>query len=333
MRLMAGVLAGRPFRSVLTGDPQLVRRPMDRVAEPLRSMGADVELAPGGGPCVAIRGGGLKGIEYRLRVASAQVKSAVLLAGLQASGVTTVVEATPARDHTERLLAFAGAEVDREGSNGTVRTSIRPGPLRAFDLEVPGDLSSAAPLIAAAALVPGSDLLIEGVGLNPTRTGFLRVLQRMGLSVEIDPSEPGGPEPSGHIRVCHGHLAAVEVGSADVPGVIDELPLLGLLATQAEGVTVVRGARELRVKESDRIAGLVAGLRALGAEAEELEDGFAVRGPTPLAGASCDANGDHRLAMTFAVAGLVASGPVSVLGMEFVPDSFPGFRETLEGLR
>lgn len=331
MRLMAGVLAGTGFRATLTGDPQLLRRPMERVAEPLRRMGASVDLSEGGRPPVTVGGGRLRGIRYRLPVASAQVKSAVLLAGLEAEGTTTVLEPVPSRDHTERLLAWLGApfEAGREGDAAAL--SVRAARPEGFALEVPGDLSSAAPLLAAAALVPGSDLVVVGVGLNPTRTGFLRALERMGarLETEIAVREP---EPAGTVRLRHAPLRGIVVEAPEVPLLIDELPLLGLVGTAAEGVTEVRGAGELRVKESDRVAGLVRGLRALGAEAEELPDGFVVRGPTPLRPGSCDSLGDHRLAMAFAVAGLAASGPVRVAGMGSVADSFPGFAEVLRGL-
>jgi 3-phosphoshikimate 1-carboxyvinyltransferase len=332
MRLVSGLLATAAFRSVLTGDRQLLGRPMDRVAEPLRRMGARVKLATGRRAPLSIEGGPLIGIEYRLPVASAQVKSAVLLAGLRASGLTTVVEAVPTRDHTELLLAWAAVPVHRHQAGGELLTTVRRADPAPFDLIVPGDLSSAAPLLAAAALVPGSDLAVRGVGLNPTRASFLHALERMGAWVEVTPST-GGPEPHGDVRVRQAPLRAVGVHPLEVPSIIDELPVLGLLATQAEGVTEVRGASELRVKESDRVAGLVAGLRALGADAQEVEDGFVVRGPTPLLSGRCDARADHRLAMTFAVAGLVASGPVVVEGMDSVADSFPGFLETVEGLR
>lgn len=327
MRLLAGVAAGLPFGCVLTGDRQLLRRPMDRVAEPLRRMGAGVALRPGGLPPVAVRGGSLRGIEYRLPVASAQVKSCVLLAGLRAAGTTAVVETVPTRDHTERLLEAMGAPVGRRP--GWV--SVSPGPLDPIDLAVPGDVSSAAAILAGALLVPGSDVVVEEVGLNPLRTGFLRVLDRMGARVEVV-STSDGVEPVGTVRVRHEPLHGTLVEAAEVPSLIDELPLLAVLATRAEGVTEVRGAAELRVKESDRISGLVAGLRALGARVEELPDGFVVVGPTPLRGGRCDARSDHRLAMAFAVAGLVAEGPVEVVGMEFVADSFPGFEATLRAL-
>lgn len=332
MRLVAGLLATAPFRSVLTGDHQLLGRPMDRVAEPLQRMGARVSLAAGGRAPLSIEGGPLIGIEYRLPVASAQVKSAVLLAGLRASGATTVVEAVPTRDHTERLLAWAGVPIRLHHAGAEILTTVWPADPAPSEVIVPGDLSSAAPLLAAAALVPGSDLAVTAVGLNPTRTGFLRALERMGASVELAPSS-AAPEPVGDVRVRHAPLRGLRVDPVEVPSIIDELPLLGLLATQAEGVTEVRGASELRVKESDRVEGLVAGLRALGADAQEAEDGFVVQGPTPLLGGRCDARADHRLAMTFALAGLVASGTVVVEGMGSVADSFPGFLEVLEGLR
>jgi 3-phosphoshikimate 1-carboxyvinyltransferase len=333
MRLLAGILAGRQGRFELTGHEQLLRRPIERVAAPLRSMGATVRTGPDGRPPLTIEGGSLSGIDYVLPVPSAQVKSALLLAGLRADGETAVTEPVPTRDHTERLLAATGIGLHRSPpSPSGHRITVHPGVPASFDLLVPGDPSSAAARIAAAALVPGSDLLLRGVGLNPTRTGFLEVLERMGNPVSVE-NLSGGTEPGGDLRIRHGLLQGVRIQGQEVPGVIDELPLIGLLATQADGVTEVRGAGELRVKESDRIAGLVAGLRALGAEAEELPDGFVVRGPTRLTGGRCDATTDHRLAMTFSLAGLVATGPVAVDGLEYVDDSFPGFVRILKALR
>jgi 3-phosphoshikimate 1-carboxyvinyltransferase len=330
MRLLAGLLAGHQGRFILTGDDQLLRRPMERVALPLRVMGAAVETGPDGRPPLSIDGGSLTGIEYELPVASAQVKSAVLLAGLRAEGPTTVVEPVPTRDHTERLLAAAGVRLHRSKATGHVR--VHPGRPEALELSVPGDPSSAAVLLAAAAVLPGSDLLLRQVGLNPTRTGFLPVLDRMGNPAVVEDVR-GGIEPAGDLRIRHRPLRGIAVTAGDVPGVIDELPLIALLGTQAEGVTEVRGAGELRVKESDRIVGLVRGLGALGATIDELPDGFVIQGPTPLHGGRCDALTDHRLAMTFTLAGLIASGPVRVDGMEFVDDSFPAFTATLRGLR
>jgi 3-phosphoshikimate 1-carboxyvinyltransferase len=330
MRLACGVLAGSQLDVTLTGDAQLLRRPMERVAEPLRRMGARIDTTDGLPP-VRLHGGSLAGIDYELPVASAQVKSAVLLAGLRARDVTTVVEPIPTRDHTERLLAWLGAPIEIEGSPR--RISIRAAALQAFEASVPGDVSSAAPLLAAAALVPGSSVAVGHVGLNPTRTGFVDLLERMGARVEREASTGRDPEPLGILTVRHAELRAVEISAEEIPNLIDELPLVGVLGAFAEGTTVVRGAAELRVKESDRISGLIAGLRSLGAEAEELPDGFAVTGPTDLEAASVDSAGDHRLAMAFAVAALVANGPLSIEGLDSVADSFPGFVETLELLR
>ncbi len=334
MRLAAGLLAGTPGRrTVLSGDDQLLRRPMTRVAEPLRRMGASVDTTPTGTAPLTVDGAPLRGIEYVLPVASAQVKSAILLAGLQASGATVVVDAVPTRDHTERLLRSMGVPVAvSRSADGRVRTCLSRATPGCLDLVVPGDFSSAAPLIVAAALVPGSDVLLEDIGLNPTRTGLLRVLERMGAAIEVVPSATE-PEPRGSIRVRHTGLQATSVAADEVPTLIDELPLVGLLAAAAEGCTAVRGAAELRAKESDRITGLVAGLRLLGASAEELPDGFEVQGPATLTGGYADALGDHRLAMAFVVAGLIASGPVHVPGPEFVSDSFPEFFATLGRLR
>lgn len=331
MRLASGLLAGAALDVTLTGDPQLLRRPMERVAEPLRRMGARIETADGHPP-IRVRGGSLTGIEYELPVASAQVKSAVLLAGLRAEGRTTVTEPSPTRDHTERLLAWLDAPIEIEDAPAR-RVSIRRGDLRAFEGTVPGDVSSAAPLLAAAAAIPGSAVTIEGVGLNPSRTEFLNVLARMGAEVEIEPGVDSGPEPAGSVTVRHVGLRAVEIDPREVPRLIDELPLLGVLGALADGTTVVRGAGELRVKESDRIGGLIAGLRALGADAEELPDGFSVTGPAALRGNAVDSRGDHRLAMAFAVAALAATAPVAVDGLDRVADSFPGFAQTLESLR
>ena len=333
MRLLCGALAAFPVDLTLTGHPQLLARPMERVAAPLRSMGADVRTDDDGRPPIRLRGGALRGVDYEPPVASAQVKSALLLAGVRATGATTVREPVPTRDHTERLLTAMGVPVHVEAHGGGRRVTVQPGPLRAIELTVPGDFSSAAPLIAAAALVDGSDLTVTSVGLNPTRAGLLSVAARMGASIETVSASRKGDEPAGDVRVRHVPLTAVSVQAGDVPAMVDELPLLGLLATQADGTSEVRGASELRVKESDRIAVLVCGLRALGAHVEELPDGFVVRGPSPLHGGEVDSAGDHRMAMLFAVAGLVATGPVHVRGMESVGDSFPGFLTALEALR
>ncbi|HVB14218.1 MAG TPA: 3-phosphoshikimate 1-carboxyvinyltransferase [Candidatus Dormibacteraeota bacterium] len=333
MRLGAGLVAGLPFTLRLTGHPQLLRRPMERVAEPLRLMGAEVTTASGGCPPLEIRGGHLAGIEFTPPQASAQVKSAVLLAALRASSATTICEPVPTRDHTERLLLAMGARLRITESGAGTSVELEPGPLGPLQLRVPGDTSSAAVIATAAALVPGSEVVLERVAVNPSRLGFFNVLRRMGGRVDLEPRrEDGGPEPVADIRVRYAKLEAFRVEAGEVPSLIDELPLLGLLATAAEGVSEVQGAAELRVKESDRIAGLIAGLRTLGAEAEELEDGFRVRGPVALRGGACDARTDHRLAMTFTLAELISQGPVEVSGAEFVADSFPGFLNLLRVL-
>jgi 3-phosphoshikimate 1-carboxyvinyltransferase len=331
MRLACGLLSGAFLELTLTGDEQLLRRPMERVAEPLRTMGAKIETT-NGNPPIRIRGDLLQGIEYELPVASAQVKSAVLLAGLRAAGVTTVIEPIPTRDHTERLLAWLGAAIEvAEGPPR--RITVRAGNVRAFEATVPGDVSSAAPLLAAAAAIPGSAITVDDVGVNPSRTAFLEVLARMGAEVQVEPLDDPGPEPVGRITLRHAGLRGVEIGEAEVPNLIDEVPLVAVLGALAEGTTVVRGAAELRVKESDRIAGVVTGLRALGADAEERPDGFTITGPSQLGGDSVDARGDHRLAMAFSVAALTADAPVAVDGLDSVADSFPGFIDTLKSLR
>jgi 3-phosphoshikimate 1-carboxyvinyltransferase len=323
MRLLTGVLASFPMTATLTGDPQLMRRPMGRLAEPLRAMGARIELLDEEHPPITIVGtGDLRAIDHVTTVASAQVKSAVLLAGLRADGRTMVREPAPSRDHTERMLGSMGASVGRAHPGAWVE----PGELSAIEMTVPGDPSSAAFLWAAAALVRGSDLVVDGVGLNPTRTGFLRILGRMGGDVRVEPDPDQAGEPVGAVRVRYAPLTATTVDADEIPSTIDELPLVGLLATQAEG------AAELRVKESDRVAGVVRGLRELGADLEEAGDGFVVRGPTPLRGGGVDALADHRLAMTFAVAGLLTPEPVHVEGLAYAGDSFPGFGPLLERL-
>jgi 3-phosphoshikimate 1-carboxyvinyltransferase len=333
MRLLAGILAGASFDTELTGDGQLLARPMERVAAPLRLMGARVELSPEGRPPMRLHPPAeLRGIDYELPVASAQVKSAVLLAGLRANGSTSVIERLPSRDHTERMLAAMGARITVSQSGDLREVSVVGlGALHPFDLDVPGDLSSAAFVIAAAAMVPGSAVTIQNVGLNATRMGFVRVLQSMGADVQVDVISDQ-VEPAGHITVRYAPLQGASVEGAQIPLLIDELPLIGLVATRADGTTTVTGAQELRVKESDRIAGLVQGLRALGADADELADGFVVNGPTTLTGGEVDARDDHRLGMMFSVAALVAGGEVKVLGAESIGDSFPGFFTTMRSL-
>lgn len=332
-RLLAGAVAGRPGPCTFRGDASLSRRPMDRIAEPLRRMGATVELTDGRFPPFTVSGGDLKGIEYELPVASAQVKGAVLLAGLQAVGTTTVVEVHPSRDHTERMLAWLGVGVGT--SDGQVR--LEDGgwlPLPAFDLDVPGDFSSAAFWLVAACLTPGSEVHVEGVGLNPTRTGLLEVLAAMGAAVEIEMADAvsTGGEPVGTIHARFGALGAATVEGDLIPRIIDELPIVALAATQAEGSTVIRDAAELRVKESDRIRSVAEGLRALGASVEELPDGMVITGPTPLRGGRVPARMDHRLALTWAVASMSASDPVIIEGWESTHVSYPGFEGAIARL-
>ena len=334
LRLLPGWLAAQEGRSfTLDGDESIRRRPVDRIVEPLRLMGAELRARDGRLPPLEVRGARLRAISYELEVASAQVKSCVLLAALAADGATTVGEPARSRDHTERLLLRAGVGVHRHGRHVTV---VNADELLLHGVRVPGDASSAAFLIAAGVLVPGSRLLLEDVGVNWTRTGFLRILRRMqGIvlaDLEEETRELEADEPVSDLDVAHGALEGTVVEPEEVPLAIDELPLVALLGCFAEGETVVRGADELRVKESDRIVGVVEGLRGLGADIEATEDGFAVRGTGGLRGGTIDAHGDHRLAMLGAVAGLASAEGVEVLGMEAAAVSYPGFVEDLRGL-
>jgi len=336
MRLLAGILAGRPFYSVLTGNEQLRRRPMGRIAEPLRRMGATVLGRDDGRlPPLTILGGNLRGIEYKLPVASAQVKSAILLAGLYADGPTVIHEPGPARDHTERMLAAMGASIEVQSSKFKVQSSK----LSSLDVAVPGDISSAAYFIAAACLIPprwrgteGGEVIVADVGVNPTRTGFLDALKEMGADILVEnPREVSG-EPVADVVVRTGGLRGIEVRGDQAPRMIDEFPILAVVASQARGTTVVSDAAELRVKETDRIANIALELRKLEARIEERPDGFVVEGPTRLVGAQVNSHGDHRLAMSLAIAGLVAEGETTIEGAECIADSFPGFEEILRVL-
>ncbi|MCC7433078.1 MAG: 3-phosphoshikimate 1-carboxyvinyltransferase [Methanoregulaceae archaeon] len=324
MRLMAGLLAARPLDCTLTGDASLSRRPMKRVAEPLRLMGAQIDgdTAP-----LRIRGGHLHGIDYATPVASAQIKSAILLAGLLAEGVTRVTEPAQSRDHTERMLTAMGAILICEG----LTTTVQPGAqLKPFEFEVPADISSAAFLMVAAALAPGSHLELLDVSINPTRTGILSVLREAGVLVAQDRTREVLGEPVADLLIQGQELIRPFTIAGDlVPTLIDEIPVLAVLATQAEGVSHIRDAAELRVKESDRIDKLAEGLRAMGAEIETHPDGMIISGPTPLRGVTIDAAGDHRLAMAFAVAGLVAEGETVIEGAESVATSYPDFERDL----
>jgi len=340
LRMLPGWLAGQGGGSwTLDGDESIRRRPVDRVAEPLRRMGADVECREGRLPPLRVGGADLHGIDYRLPVASAQVKSCVLLAGLLAEGETSVTEPATTRDHTERMLRAAGAEVESVGLRTTpitggpasriaVRTTerLRPGRMR-----IPGDFSSAAFHLVAATIVPRSAVRIEGVGLNPTRVGLLGILNRMGAAIEVEEESTDGGEPRGTIVARHSKLTATRVHPEEVPVAIDELPLVALLGCFADGTTTVSGAEELRHKESDRIASVVHGLRAVGGEIEATEDGFVVEGTGGLRGGALDPRGDHRLAMLGAVVGLASRDGVEV-DMGAAAVSYPGFEADLASL-
>jgi 3-phosphoshikimate 1-carboxyvinyltransferase len=330
LRLSAGILAGQTGRFELVGDESLSGRPQERIAEPLRQMGASVETTDGHAP-VVIEGGSLTPIRYELPVASAQVKSAVLLAGLLAEGgPTRVVEPNPSRDHTERLLRELGVSVTRRGHEITVTPVDRLPPLA---LEIPGDFSSAAPFIVAATLLSGSELIVQGVNVNTTRTGFLDVLERMGANIAVFNRRSVGGEPVADLEVRSAQLVATRIGPEEVPRLIDELPLVALAAAMARGETVVTGAAELRVKETDRIETVTTSLKALGVRITAGDDGFRVRGvPTRPKGGGMDSFGDHRLAMLGAVAGLVSREGVRLEGAEAVAISFPGFFELLESV-
>ena len=326
IRLLTGWSAAFPWLTILQGDDSIGRRPMGRVAEPLRAMGARIDGRDDGRlPPLAIRGGDLTGIDYRLPVASAQVKAAILLAGLSAAGHTTVREDVPTRAHTEELLALAGADVEVAPGRVTVRASS----LRPLDLDVPGDPSQAAFWAVAACTVPGSELVLEDVYVGPARAGFIDVLRRMGADIELE--NPDDRRQTADLHVVFAPLHGTEVGGPEIPGLIDEIPVLAVAAARAEGVTTFADASELRVKESDRIASMTAALSAVGAGAEARPDGLVVRGAggRPLAGGKVDALGDHRVAMALAVAGLDAEGPTVIAGWEAVATSYPGFEEDL----
>ncbi|MGH7406077.1 MAG: 3-phosphoshikimate 1-carboxyvinyltransferase, partial [Candidatus Methylomirabilales bacterium] len=330
IRLLAGVLAGQPFLSLLTGDASLRRRPMDRIIHPLTQMGAEIwGRARDTLPPLAVRGGSLHGVTYRCPVPSAQVKSAILLAGLFAEGPTTVIEPAASRDHTERMLTAYGQRVERSEQEVTL---IPAGTLQATPISVPGDFSSTAFLLVAGLILPDSDLTIEGVGVNPTRTGLLDVLQAMGAKVQVFPVDEETGEPRAHLRVRASRLQGVSIGGDLIPRLIDEIPVLAVAAACAEGKTVIRDAAELRVKESDRIRTIAAELSRMGVRTEELPDGLIIHGGRRLQGARCEGHGDHRVAMALTVAGLQAEGQTIVRDTACIRTSFPGFVETLEHL-
>ena len=327
IRLLAGVLAGQPFHSVLTGDASIRRRPMARIAEPLRQMGARISGRQGGRLApLAIAGGSLRAIAYATPVASAQVKSAILLAGLFAEGETSVAEPSQSRDHTERMLGAFGVPVRCEGLTARL---TGPAALRGTAVRVPGDLSSAAYFLVAGALVPGSEVAVADVGINPTRTGVLDILRMMGACVEVRDEREEGGEPVGTVAVHAGPLRGVLIGGTVIPRAIDELPVLAVAACLAAGETLIRDAAELRVKESDRVAVLARELGRLGADITPQPDGLVIAGGRRLHGGRVRSGGDHRIAMALAVAGLCADGPVIIEDSACVETSFPGFEAAL----
>ncbi len=326
MRLLAGLLAGQSFTATITGDASLQKRPMQRVIEPLNQMGAQIQSKNGFAP-LTITGGRLRGIHYELPVASSQVKSAIVLAGLQAQGTTTIIEPCPTRDHTERMLRYLKVSLERSNGAVSVPGGTRP---TAKPISVPGDISSAAFFLVAGALVPDAHLTIKDVGLNPTRTGILDVLREMGAQLALQNAREVTGEPRGDVTIQASELRAVQIGGALIPRVIDELPIVAICATQAHGVTVIRDAQELRVKETDRIRAVTENLKRMGAQIEELPDGWVIPGPQLLRGAVIDSCGDHRIAMAFSIAGLIAQGETVIEGAQWVDISYPGFYDDLE---
>ncbi len=333
IRLLSGILAGQEFEVKITGDESIQRRPMGRIAKPLRLMGASIEgkirnsevFAP-----LKIIGGGLCPIRYELPVPSAQVKSAILLAGLFANGETVVVENLTSRDHTERMLTHFGGAIKVTGRESRV-TGCQE--FSGQEVDVPGDISSAAFFLIAGLLAPNSELKLLNVGLNPTRTGIIDVLHRMGASIEVIRERMLSEEPRADIIVRSSKLGAVKLDGEIIPRIIDEIPIIAVAATQAEGVTEIRGAKELRIKESDRIRTVASEFRKLGAEVEELEDGLRIPGPQKLKGAVLQSYGDHRIAMSMAIAGLVATGATTIENADCIETSFPGFESLLDSLR
>ncbi|HLR66320.1 3-phosphoshikimate 1-carboxyvinyltransferase [Virgibacillus alimentarius] len=327
-RLMLGVLAGLPFFSTVYGDPFLTKRPMDRVTIPLQRMGTIFDGREKGGYLpLSVRGGDLQGITYALPVKSAQVKSAILLAGLLAKGETTVIEETPTRNHTEQMLRAFGADITIKG-NGITITSQKH--LDATDVHVPGDISSASFFLVAAAIVPGSNLILRNVGLNKTRTGIIDVLKRMGANIHIQNQSTTSGEVFGDIEITYANLRSTTIEGDVIPRLIDEIPVIALLATQAEGTTIIKNAEELRVKETDRIAAIVDNLSRLGARIEATQDGMIIQGKTVLRGGKIASYHDHRIAMTNVIASLIASEPVILDDSSSIAISYPKFFEDLK---
>lgn len=330
-RLISGILSGQPFESVLNGDASIQKRPMGRIITPLSQMGANINSLKGNGCApLKIAPASLKGIHYQSPVASAQVKSAILLAGLYADGITSVTEPALSRNHTELMLSAFGAKVSSEGTTASICSAPR---LVGQKIEVPGDISSAAYFIAAALMVPGSEVLIQNVGINPTRDGILRVCQEMGADITLLNQKEGSGEPSCDLLVKYSELKPASIGGDLIPTLIDEIPILAVLAAHAQGTTLIKDAQELKVKESNRIDTVVNALKAMGADVYATEDGMVIHGGTPLHGAVIDSFLDHRIAMSFAVAALCASGETTILGRECVNISYPDFYKDLASLQ
>ena len=333
IRLLSGILAGQPFLSILSGDESLRQRPMKRIIEPLRQMGVEIcSRAENRFPPIVIRGGNLKGISYEMPIASAQVKSAILLAGLLAKGDTTVKEPHKSRDHTEKMLKSMGVELYI--TNNTIKISQPSQELKAFDIAIPNDFSSAAFFIGGACLVPDSEVIIKNVCLNETRTGFLEVLRSMGAKIEIFNLKEQAGEPVGDILVKKSSgLKGVTVQGEIIPRLIDEFPILCIIATQAEGLTVIRDAKDLRAKESDRIKAMVTELSKMEVPIKELEDGVEIKGPCKLKGTEVYSYKDHRIAMALSIAGLISEGKTTIIDADCVDISFPEFYDLLEILQ
>ncbi|WP_059170954.1 3-phosphoshikimate 1-carboxyvinyltransferase [Bacillus sp. FJAT-27445] len=331
IRLMMGLLSGRPFVSRLTGDESIAKRPMNRVADPLKEMGANIDGRENGKFIpITISSGTLKGISYKLPVASAQVKSAILLAGLQAEGETFITELASTRDHTERMIRLFGGKIETSGKSITVLGGQK---LHAAEINVPGDISSAAFFLAAGSLVPGSEIILKNVGLNWTRTGILDVLEKMGADISIVRSSGDTFEPSGDILVRHSRLKGTTIGGDLIPRLIDELPIIALLASQAEGETIIKDAAELKVKETDRIETVATELRKLGAKIETTSDGMVITGGTALGGGTVTSHGDHRIGMMLAIAALICKTEIELLDTEAIAVSYPDFFLHLDSLQ
>ena len=328
VRLLTGILAGLPFDTMITGDESLVKRPMKRIIEPLTEMGANIESEHGYLP-LKITGTALRPVSYTLKIASAQVKSCVLLAGINAEGKTSVTEPSSTRDHTERMLPQFGITVEKKG----LTTSVTgPQCAEPADITVPGDISSAAFFLAAALILQNSKITVSNAGLNPGRTGFIEIMRKMGANISISDKTSACNEPAGSITALSSRLEGTDIGGRLIPASIDELPVIAVVATQAEGMTIIRDAEELRVKETDRIEAVAENLRAMCADVEVTEDGLIIHGKQQLKGAVLESYGDHRIAMAFSIAGLVASGKTVIKDAECVNISFPGFFSFLRKL-